>query len=424
MSESNNFYKKIGEKLSSHEEPFTHEAWLNFQPQLKEKLLPWYRSWYMPYLYSSLLAMLLFAHFQLSRCSEPGGGIATAPVVSITRLDTLYLVDTIYMKKTIVVQEEIQQLLTKENRHTTLSEAFPTAPSEAFSLVPMEKDAPDGTAPNLAASIDIEKEKGGLAAKNIQNPSAARESRGESFLPLTTPNAHEAGRDWKAVFEQEKDTLGAEAKTMQDDPPATKTRPLVILEMGLGAQLPIHPFVEYPVVGLQQVHIGLEWASGWSLFTGFYHGRYKGEIDDDDFDLLNTRQLAQLPSSTRPLTDIDEIYTEQNQLFFPLELRWRSAPVDAFSFETGFGLIGSYIRNQRIRYEFEDRLGLPDSEVRLPVRDFSVSHLKVSVGTQALLSEKLSIYLRSSYWQPLTGTGLLDLRVRGIDVAVGVQVAF
>ncbi|EIM73364.1 hypothetical protein A3SI_18166 [Nitritalea halalkaliphila LW7] len=414
MSESNNFYKKIGEKLSSHEPPFSDEAWLNFQPQLREKLLPWYRNWYWPYLYSSALAVLLFAYFQLNRSPQTSGDTESQAAVSTTRVDTLYQVDTIYIRKTVYVQEEIKQVYAQDNRQTTTADTFTVATathdfSHAEEVFKTEEVAISKGEDNASTAIIP------------QGPAASGQTaHKQSATAPPTANAYDPGMDWKSLFEQEKDTLNGKDEANL----STKTRPLFILEAGVTGKFPIHPFVEYPVVGLQQISLGLEWASGWGLFTGFYHGSFKGEIDDDDFDLLSARQLNQLPSSGLPLSDIDEIYLEQNQLFFPLEIRWRSAPVDAFSFETGFGLVGSYIRNQRVRYEFEDRLGLPDSEMRLPVRDFSVSHLKISVGTQAILSEKLSIYLRSSYWQPISGTGLLDLRIRGIDVGVGVQVAF
>jgi hypothetical protein len=126
-----------------------------------------------------------------------------------------------------------------------------------------------------------------------------------------------------------------------------------------------------------------------------------------------------LPGRPDDITIIDEIYVSNRQWFFPLELRWRSLYYSGFSFESSLGIMGNLLVDQKFEYEFDNSLS--SQFETLSKNKFTLSHVKFGIGTNYLLSEKLGMFLRSHYWLPLSGTGLLNNRVHGMELGVGLN---
>ncbi|SEJ10446.1 hypothetical protein SAMN05192553_102397 [Cyclobacterium xiamenense] len=91
------------------------------------------------------------------------------------------------------------------------------------------------------------------------------------------------------------------------------------------------------------------------------------------------------------------------------------------SFESGFGLLGNYLSRQDFIYEFENNSELEYRYASDPVRQFTISHLRLGLGTNYLLARRWKLFLRSQYWLPVARTGLLEDRTHGVEAGVGVN---
>jgi len=226
----------------------------------------------------------------------------------------------------------------------------------------------------------------------------------------------------KYVFKSEKELVEGDTSNLNQAPVPEKSKPMLHLELGGSLLFTISNLVEYYTPFQQNIHLGLEWESGWGVYLGAIRNNVEGELDDEEILSLPSSVVNELPNIPSDINSLDEIYVINRQWFFPFELRWRSPYYGGFSFESSFALMGNYLSKQDFTYEFENFSEVEYQYGSTSSSEFNLSHLKVGIGTNYLMSKRLGLFLKSSYWFPVSRPGLLQVRMHGLEVGVGMNI--
>lgn len=440
MTGKDNFEKKIKGKLEEVYTPYEESAWQSFAPLLDVPKTPIWRQWYMPYLYSTML-FVLAAIWYSQKEATPSNFEMNGPENNFHLADTLYLrdtvwiIDTVYVVKKVVI-EESERIVKSENKQDIKETSFMNSSSFLNEEITSAKPEVDALLQDQKNEGKIEKTEiplktldessipnsfDSLKTNQSFQESQIKSSSGESKPSRNTLMAPSIVPEESFVMKLDKELVEGDTSNLSSTPAQEKNKPYFNLEAGFSLVVPVNRQIEYYSSFAQSFNLGIEWENGFGLYTGIIRSQFKGEIDDDDLSTFNSTALGLLPNRPTDIRDIDEIYLTNKQLFFPLELRWRSLYYSGFSFESSFGVVGNYLARQEFQYEFEDRLGLSDQFESITPRQFRLSHLKVGLGTNYLLSGRWGMFLRSHYWLPVSGIGILENRTHGLEVGLGVN---
>ncbi|GHB34939.1 hypothetical protein [Mongoliitalea lutea] len=455
MDRDNNFEKKIKQKLEEVHTPYTEDAWAAFAPMLDATVptVPWWRRWFMPYAYSTLLFMLAWLLFPTKKQSDSNYSndsilLSENKIDTVVLRNTVYIIDTLYVYRTVVVSQESRQVVLQEEASDNLTSALATIQvQEAKESVQKDLDydslkSSDSTLPTRIPTVSSQKsltneadskdvkvnevagEKGSSSSIISKDSTAVIQNGYPNVRSSTILAAPSVAPEENFVMKLEKELVIGDTSNLTNSYDESKQKPFFNVEAGLSLLVPVSRNIDYYVSSTQSIQLGLEWESGWGIYAGAIRNSMKGEIDDDDIPSYPQAILAQLPGRPSDISIIDEIYVTNHQWFFPLELRWRSLYYSGFSFESSIAVVGNLLRKQEFQYEFEERLGIDDQFETLQKNQFGISHLKIGIGTNYLLSQRMGMYLRSHYWLPTSGTGLLQNRVHGMEIGVGLNYFF
>ncbi|WP_241127786.1 hypothetical protein [Cognataquiflexum nitidum] len=348
--------------------------------------------------------------------------------------DTVYLIDTVYVYKTVVIKEELRQkyISSGQAENSQLSLAPMKDPVQKnFGQINDNSEVPVGIIPqekpefsnlNLATKQEF-KDSIHIRNQNIEqtqvSESLPNSNEIKSLNRPTTVVAPAIGPSETFVMRIEKELVVGDTSNLSNTPSKFSNKPFLNMEAGLSLLIPVTKNIDYYISTTQALNLGLEWNNGWGIYTGLIRNHIRGEIDDDDIATFSPNILDQLPGRPNDINIIDEIYVSNRQWYFPLELRWRSLYYSGFSFESSLGIMGNLLVDQKFEYEFDN--SLTSQFETLSKNQFRLSHIKFGIGTNYLLSERMGMFLRSHYWLPLSGTGLLNNRVHGMELGVGLN---
>ena len=455
MDKRDNFEEKIKAKLEEVSGNEADQAWQSFAPFLNPPAIPFWKHWSMPYLFASVLFLTSLAWHQWGeKTSQEIAQMEAEPVHTATdtvfRRDTVYVVDTVYVYKKVYLNE-VQSYESVfglgssggDDFQNSVSENLLSSTEQAkndFELGKEEKgisyqqNSTDSTsiseAVKLASKLSqVDSSQISIGELKVQTENAVIPEMNSQQQANSTPvrrsmAAPSVAPQEKYVFKSEKELVEGDTSNLNQAPVPVKSKPMLHLELGGSLLFPISNLVEYYTPFQQNIHLGLEWESGWGVYLGAIPNNVEGELDDEEILSLPSSVVNELPNIPSDINSLDEIYFINRQWFFPLELRWRSLYYSGFSFESSFGLMGNYLTKQQFTYEFENF-----SEVEYQFGDtssgeFNLSHLKLGIGTNYLLSNRLGLFLRSHYWFPIARPGLVEDRMHGLEVGVGVNILF
>jgi len=444
MDKRDHFEKKLKEKLEEFTIPDLDQAWENFAPNLSDPRVPFWKHWSLPYLFASTL-FLVSLWWQKEEKGIPVNGNLEKSTL-LTAIDTVYLRDTVYVVDTVVVVKQI--LIQEENQDQPISNRSvskdDSAPAETLSekpvasennkagskqgnLLPSKTNANSGSPDKTGSqsytssapfsnlekqeSINQDTTKLALSAVNYSDQSVRRS--------MAAPSV---GVKEKIEFRIEKEQVVGDTSNLSNPPLPAKSKPMVQVEGVSSLLFPISRLVEYynPVqYGLQ---VGLEWESGWGIFAGAIRSRIEGELDDEEIMQLSQPVISRLPNIPTPIESLDEIYVKDQQWFFPLELRWRSLYYSGFSFESSVGIMGNYLNQQDFTYEFENDFTEEYQFGKVSNRSFGINHMRFGLGTNYLFSKRVGIFIRSHYWLPISGQGLINNKMHGLEIGTGLSI--
>lgn len=441
MIDKDNFEKKIKKKLEEVNTAYEQAAWQNFASLLDGPKTPLWKRWYMPYLYSTFLFVLMGFWYSQQNHSKLNFDVIRSEnnfslADTIYRKDTIWIVDTVYLFKKIFIEEseliknnsDIHDLIDlyqtnlpplrteKNNSSETIIKSFNLEQNDLFD---------DGeTVSSIQTKATIQKLKDSvdfLKPDKVLKNNLLKGQNTSNWTSNIKIGAPAIGSEKVYIMKLDKELVEGDTSNLRKEPLLRKNKPFIALETGLSFIMPINRKIEYYQSFAKSINLGIEWENGFGLYGGIVRSQIKGEIDDDDLSTFSPMTLNSLPGLSRDIADVDEIYLTNKQLFFPLEFRWRSLYYSGFSFESSFGLVGNLLYQQEFQYEFENRLDMLDQFETIAPREFKISHLKVGLGTNYPLSKKWAIFLRSQYWLPTSSIGILENRTHGLEVNSGIN---
>ncbi|GAB2498944.1 hypothetical protein [Algoriphagus taiwanensis] len=447
MDKRDNFEEKIKAKLEEVSGKEADQAWQSFAPLLHTPSIPFWKHWTMPYLFASVLFLGSLAWHQWGekRQDTPiAAQLEPSRIIDTLYLrDTVYVVDTVWVYKKVYVEERetLQSRLRldfpKENTSSIPSQSFLSATesggnepaltgdgqkslsSEIKEINLQQEQQKPQNQKTVSESQESETQVANTGKQNENNPGG---TLSESSAPVRRSMAAPSlATEPKVVFKSEKVLVVGDTSNLSNPPIKSKSKPMMHLELGGSLLFPISNLAEYYKPLQPGIHIGLEWESGWGVYLGAIRNQMEGELDDEEIMSLDSDLVGALPNVPSDISTLDEVYFVNRQWFFPLELRWRSLYYSGFSFESSFGLIGNYLSRQDFTYEFENNAELEYQFGKTNSSEFSLSHLRVGIGTNYLLSRRMGLFLRSHYWLPVSRPGLIQDRVHGMEVGVGVN---
>ncbi|MGF1636227.1 MAG: hypothetical protein ACFCUU_04075 [Cyclobacteriaceae bacterium] len=445
MDKRDNFEKKLKDKLEEVQTPYDESAWENFQSLLDSPKTPFWKQWYMPYLYSSVLFAIAMLYFnrssdsdnQLSRMHQQ---VSKYRADTLVRKDTVYIIDTIYVYKQLYVMDNGSKYINNFNSGSVRgSNGIAGVANYNNGNVDSMNQGFLTSDPLLTQHSINDISQSNIDAAQVGDLTSTQSSdtlvsKKENYLEEVLDDLSEAnmGIDSAAInttdtaiedllVEVEREGGKTDTTVVQKEPKVKKSKPIINFEAGLSLLIPVSNNIDYYTSSVQAFNFGLEWESGFGLYIGVLRNNIRGEIDDDEISAFDPAALNAMPGRPDDISIIDEIYLSNRQWYFPLELRWRSSYYNGFSFESSVGVVGNYLVSQGFTYEFEDNLGLDDQSETLSIQQFKLSHVKIGVGTQYLLSDTWGMFMRSHYWFPMNGIGLFNNRVHGLEVGVGLK---
>lgn len=448
MAKQDPFEKKIREKLEGLSSPEDEEAWEKFAPLLHQPSAPFWKHWLFPYLYLSVLFLAgLWWYAPRDENLPPDSRYqkeVTAVVDTVYLRDTVYLIDTVYLYRTSYTQQETgpgypagnpligtgenisesQGLLDATSVDRSTGPGQPVFRADKPADLGTESrlaDTPNGsfsnrTAEQLGVRNDSlvsgrpDPDTGSILAQSADNQPKRKS------LAAPAPVAPE-----EFVMRTDKELVVGDTSNLNQTPVPEKSKATLRLEAGTSLLFPISRLIEYYTPNQQGVHLGVEWDNGWGLYLGAIRNQVEGELDDEEIMALDPALVDGLPEVPQDISSLDEIYLTNRQWFFPLELRWRSPSFAGVSFESGFGIVGNYLSRQDIIYEYENNSELEYRYASDPLRQFTISHVRMGIGTNYRVARRWKLFLRSQYWLPVSRTGLFKDRTHGVEVGVGVH---
>ena len=453
MDKRDNFEEKIKAKLEEVSGNEADQAWQSFAPLLNPPAIPFWKHWSMPYLFASVLFLTSLAWHQWGeKTSQEIAQMEANPVLTATdtvfRRDTVYVVDTVFVYKKVYLNE-VQSYQSafglgssdEGDFQNSVSETLNSSTAQSkndFEFGKEEKEISDQQnntdsnsiaeavkfAPKLSQEDSSQITIGELKVQtgNPMMPGLNSQQQANSTSLRRSMAAPSVAPQEKYVFKSEKELVEGDTSNLKQAPVPEKSKPMLHLELGGSLLFPISNLVEYYTPFQQNIHLGLEWESGWGVYLGAIRNNVEGELDDEEILSLPSSVVNELPNIPSDINSLDEIYFTNRQWFFPLELRWRSLYYGGFSFESSFGLMGNYLTKQEFIYEFENFSEVEYQFGSTTSSEFNLSHLRMGIGTNYLMSKRLGFFLRSHYWLPISRPGLLKDRMHGLEVGIGVNV--
>ncbi|WP_288371644.1 hypothetical protein [uncultured Algoriphagus sp.] len=453
MDKRDNFEEKIKAKLEEVSGNEADQAWQSFAPLLNPPAIPFWKHWSMPYLFASVLFLTSLAWHQWGeKTSQEIAQMEAKPVLTATdtvfRRDTVYVVDTVYVYKKVYLNE-VQSYQSafglgssdEVDFQNPVSETWNSSTAQTkndFEFGKEEKGISDQQNSTDSSSIteaakfvpklsQVDSSQISIGELKVQTGNAVVPDMNSQQQANSTPvrrsmAAPSVAPQEKYVFKSEKELVEGDTSNLNQAPVPEKSKPMLHLELGGSLLFPISNLVEYYTPFQQNIHLGLEWESGWGVYLGAIRNNVEGELDDEEILSLPSSVVNELPNIPSDINSLDEIYVINRQWFFPLELRWRSLYYSGFSFESSFALMGNYLSKQDFTYEFENFSEVEYQYGSTSSSEFNLSHLKVGIGTNYLMTKRLGLFLRSHYWLPISRPGLLQDRMHGLEVGIGVNV--
>lgn len=445
MANRDQFEKLIKEKLEQNGNPDTEEAWESFAPLLTPSKIPFWKHWLMPYLYSSML-FLVFLGWQLWDRGPKGNALISPEIKTsvgdtryrrdtILRIDTIFLVQKVYVRESPLLRsqegfgEASNRGLESENALRIPTESSVSIPNLDQPVMSTDSSTRSGSFQSENTTHSLSRTSASPESPYVDQMSIVQEAKvvnsstiqvETSFRRRSMPAPSIAPKENVILRSEEEVVIGDTSKVLQSSD-KQRSKPMFHVEASTSLLFPVSSRIDYSIRGHQGFHLGMEWESGWGVYFGAIGNQTKGELDDDETVTLNPGLIQSLPNVPTDITAVDEIYLTNRQWYFPLELRWRSLYYNGFSFESSVGLMGNYLSRQDFTYELEEDLLFEYEYGTSSPQTFTISHLRVGLGTNYLISRRWGTFLRSHYWLPLSRTGLLRDRVHGLEIGMGVN---
>lgn len=423
------FEDKIRQQLESYEAPYEKSYWKKYARTYPAPRLSWWKLWWMPYLFSSLL--FGGAWFWFGRDAQ------RLPDAASLR-DTVVVKELVVTRDTLVVRDTVVLVWRAENsqqRSTRGSQKIEDGviannglPQRAESS--LQAKAGGGTVVGQRQNTDVRKPAAGGGRKSNEQAPQETESGDES----------EKAKDNEHLTITASDSLKEQAKV----DPAVMAAQMDSIEQAAIAEIPTEPESKMQNAGIfvsagprltsfSPLNYGnfdtrfgtfaggavqIDWHK-WQLEVGLQYGFQLNELDELGLVPLERRQA--FPGYSNLTSEPEEVGVISEHLLIPLQARFTVYDYRAWRVQVAGGALGNAVLGETFVYDKEN----VDRDVWQRTVSgrggLNISHLNAGIGTSYQWRQNLELQAILNYYHPLRPLGLNRLEAGALSLQLGLN---
>lgn len=434
------FEDKIRQQLEGYEAPYEKSYWKKYARTYPAPRLGWWKLWWMPYVFSSLLFGIAWLWF--GRDAQP---LSTAEVLRDTVVvnQTIVTRDTLVVRDTVVLvwdgrQRTDDRVLTAGDRRKSVQ---PTAVSDLQStgnqkVADSRQPIAEGQSPPFGSAQGTV-QRGQQSAVSSQ-PNAESDQQSAS---IGQPFGSSPGLADSSQPNAESGTPNAESQTPNAEQVAAQ---MDSVERAAIADIPTEPESKMRDAGifvsvgprftsLSPLNYGnfdtrfgtfvggavqVDWQK-WQLEMGLQYGFQLNELDELGLVPLERRQA--FPGYSALTSEPEEVGVISEHLLIPLQARFTIYDYRSWRLHVAGGALGNAVLGETFVYDKEN-VDRDRWERTVAGRGgLSLSHLNAGIGTSYQWRQNLELQAVLNYYHPLRPLGLNRLEAGALSVQLGLN---
>jgi len=452
MEPKDPFENKVKSALEEYAPAYEQGAWEDFAPRLESLHVPFWKKWYAPYGYATVLAGLTWLYLALQHNPEITTSQAPLPLaketITLVQRDTVCVYDTIYVYRRQIIDTQIfgeansgiasTLDLNGNNLNQTISEETTAtaigSPSKPDTTIDEGKGITESATRQVANNNSPHA--GTPAPSKSQTDSAYREAIAhtdsidtKTTLPSsptrtrtrTSMAAPSINRQKLEILKTDREFVEGDTSNLSSPPIRQKQKNQLSFyaKPALTLLLPVHAELEFYPAILPELSAELRWNDSFGLSTGLIWGNITADLDDpEDFP---AGYLNRFPGLADLSEEPDDVEIRSEQLWIPLIASLRPVTSGRFDINIQAGFLINHLRSQRFTYIFEEQSMLSDFSEKVRLNEWKVSHAMIDVGSGYSVSECMSLQMSATYWLPLVKTGVDQSRIHGLGLSFGLN---
>lgn len=439
------FEDKIRQQLESYEAPYDKSYWKKYARTYPAPRLAWWKLWWMPYAFSSLLFGIAWLWF--GRDAQP---LLTAEVLR----DTVVVQQTVVTRDTLVVRDTVVLMWKTDDRRRTMDDRRQSTIDQQLALrlrsgTGGRRSAFGGqrsTVSDLQSTGNQEVtysrtpnvERGQLKADSGQLEAESQMLIAESQSPNADSNELNAERQTPNAESSQPNT---ESQTPNAEQVAAQ---MDSIEQAAIAEIPTEPESKMQDAGffvsagprfssLSPLSYGnfdtrfgtfvggavqIDWQK-WQLEVGMQYGFQLNELDELGLVPLERRQA--FPGYSSLTSEPEEVGVISEHLLIPLQARFTVYDYRAWRVQVAGGALGNAVLGETFVYDKEN----VDRDVWQRTVNgrggLSISHLNAGIGTSYQWRQNLELQAILNYYHPLRPLGLNRLEAGALSLQLGLN---
>lgn len=431
------FEDKIRQQLEGYEAPYDKSYWKKYAHTYPAPRLAWWKLWWMPYLFSSLLFGGAWFWFQRDAQRLPD---------STALRDTVVVKELVVTRDTLVVRDTVVLVWGPENRprqHAGSGMRTADRVSAEEGLQQKIDNSAQRSAGNGLRAVEMGRFVDGRQQKTddgLQTTVGGRQANDRLLRGIDDGNENEQAKDTARISAAASDSLKEQAKV---DPEVVAAQ-MDSIELAAIAEIPTEPeskmqhagiflSVGPRVTSLSPFNYGnfdtrfgtfvggavqIDWQK-WQLEMGIQYGFQLNELDELGLVPLDRRQA--FPGYSSLTSEPDEVGVISEHLLIPLQARFTVYDYRAWRLHVAGGALGNAVLGETFVYDKEN-VDRDRWERTVAGRGgLSLSHLNAGIGTSYQWRQNLELQAILNYYHPLRPLGLNRLEAGALSLQLGLN---
>ncbi len=429
------FEDKIRQQLEGYEAPYEKSYWKKYARTYPAPRLAWWKLWWMPYLFSSLL--FGGAWFWLGRDAQ------RLPDATSTR-DTVVVKELVVTRDTLVVRDTIVLVWRSDNRQQQHAEnklGAKEGDGAASGQQQIIDDRPRQQAGNKLRSVE-----GGSVSAKFQQKTVDKQQLTTDSLQHAAE--HQTLNAYGQPLNANGQPLNADSQPQNADS-QTLTPEEVAAQMDSAEQAAIADIPTEPESKMQDAGIFLsagprltslsplnygnfdtrfgtfvggavqvDWQK-WQLEVGMQYGFQLNELDELALVPIDRRQ--QFPGYSTLTSEPEEVGVISEHLLIPVQARFTVYDYRAWRLHVAGGALGNAVLGETFVYDKEN-VDRDRWERTIGGRGgLQLSHLNAGIGTSYQWRQNLELHAILNYYHPLRPLGLNRLEAGALSLQLGLN---
>lgn len=431
------FEDKIRQQLESYEAPYEKSYWKKYARTYPAPRLAWWKLWWLPYIFSSLLFGGAWFWFGRDAQRLPDAASLRDTVVVkelvVTR-DTLVVTDTVVL----VWRTDDGRRMTDDGRRATedgrqtmdgrrrrKSDAEQATAEGRHSVQPLavsgqfnDSTQQPANSRALTDKSQVQKAESGAPTANRQEQHADAQTQQADSQPPMTDSQKPTPEEVAAQMDSVEQAAIADVPTK----PESKMQDAGFF-ISAGPRFSSFSPLNYGnfdtrfgtfVGGAVQI----DWQK-WQLEMGLQYGFQLNELDELGLVPLERRQA--FPGYSSLTSEPEEVGVISEHLLIPLQARFTMYDYRAWRVQVAGGVLGNAVLGETFVYDKEN----VDRDVWQRTVNgrggLSISHLNAGIGTSYQWRQNLELQAILNYYHPLRPLGLNHLEAGALTLQLGLN---